>query len=1119
METRYLPPRLLLDVPFDMEHAGFGALLLRRVLPRGSLGAVFRAVSSVERAIRNARAPGGSLPPVNPARHSGSRWAAAFLAGMIGLVGPGCEASAAARSAVTRPVLQLDRAAPTADKPQSKLWFAHDTWWALLPAKSGQTLWQRTVAGWREQEDVRRAFAGVMGGCDVWADHDGATAVVAQGETIQVVRLHSDGRAPVRWEVERFASWTVPTFAPLETVTIARDAGGGWWVAATVTPADTPPVKPKAGGKATKPRAVQAWHSPDARIWTALPSLVTGIGGDDICLVTAVEGGVGVAWSDQNRDEVRFRLHRDGRAPSDWEPAELVAAGGLTADDHLHAAYASGRLWLATKNSVDTAGQPQLVLRVRAPDGTWQNFPYAEKTAARTPSRPIVVAAPDGRSLLLGQTDYAGKGPPQDAIAFGVVDVEAKTVAPAMTTVIAPDPTLRARVNDVTGPKAAFPASGPWIVLASDAAGRVYEADVRPLAGPAGPPAGVPYAEIRPRVVTEPARWDTDDPAFWFHPTDPAKSLVIGTDKHHDGSLLAYALDGRIVGRTERLKRPNNVDVIQGFPLGGGTIDLAITTERETMRLRAFALPSLASVDAGDLTVFNGDPQRAPMGVALYRRPRDGAVFAFVSGKNGPAGGYLAQYRLEDDGTGRLKIALVREFGRYSGKKEIESIAVDAGLGYVYYSDETCGVRKYHADPDAPGANDELALFATEGFVADHEGISIYQADERTGYVLVSDQQADRFWIFPREGEPGKPHEHKPVKVVKVAAHESDGSDVTNRALGPRFPAGMFAVMSTDRTFHFYAWEDIAGNDLRVLPAGRPPVAAPGEPSFHFTVTSDPHLQPANYDRVLAAMQENSDGQGAFQVVVGDVCDKPGQSPQALRDMIDVRFGRDARWFAVVGNHDADVAATSAAMTWRKDEFNAGRAGRPPLRAMPGLRPGPPGCAETTYSWDEGNAHFVVLNLYWNGGTEPGSDAAGEGDVVPALLAWLAHDLAANTKPFVFVFGHEPAFPRYRHVGDSLDHDPGNRDAFWRLLSAHGVQAYFCGHVHRYFKEQRDGVWQICDGHAGRVKGGDRIYLDVSVGPAEAEIKTWIAASGNWSDWTLLDTIRVKATVEKPAMK
>jgi 3-phytase len=223
----------------------------------------------------------------------------------------------------------------------------------------------------------------------------------------------------------------------------------------------------------------------------------------------------------------------------------------------------------------------------------------------------------------------------------------------------------------------------------------------------------------------------------------------------------------------------------------------------------------MTCVDKGDLVVFGGDKERAPMGIALYRRPRDGAVFAIVGGKSGPSNGYLAQYRLEDDGAGRVKMTRVREFGRYSGKKEIESIAVDAELGYIYYSDETFGVRKYAADPDAPDADRELATFGTSGYASDHEGISIYKLDAKTGYVLVSDQQANQFRIYKREGEPGRPHEHALVKTVPVAATDSDGSEVTSLALGPKFPHGLFVAMSNDRVFHYYSWDDIAGADLK----------------------------------------------------------------------------------------------------------------------------------------------------------------------------------------------------------------------------------------------------------------------------------------------------------------
>lgn len=334
-----------------------------------------------------------------------------------------------------------------------------------------------------------------------------------------------------------------------------------------------------------------------------------------------------------------------------------------------------------------------------------------------------------------------------------------------------------------------------------------------------GAAAAAPGA-LRPVVITEPTLHDTDDPAIWIHPTDRSKSLIVGTDKDSDGALYVYDLHGKIVQRVGGLKRPNNVDIGYGLLLGGRPTDIAVTTEREMQRLRIFALPDMRPVDGGDLLVFGGDKNRAPMGIALYRRPRDGAMFAFVGGKSGPPVGYIGQYRIEDGGAGQVKLTLVRQFGRYSGRKEIEAIAVDAELGYVYYSDETVGVRKYAADPDAPRANDELALFGTTGFAGDHEGISIYKVNDGTGYLLVSDQQANQFRVYKREGEPGRPHEHTLVKTVPVAAIESDGSEVTSAVLSPKFPAGLFVAMSNGRVFHFYSWADIAGRDLKVAPDG-----------------------------------------------------------------------------------------------------------------------------------------------------------------------------------------------------------------------------------------------------------------------------------------------------------
>ena len=325
---------------------------------------------------------------------------------------------------------------------------------------------------------------------------------------------------------------------------------------------------------------------------------------------------------------------------------------------------------------------------------------------------------------------------------------------------------------------------------------------------------------IKPKIVTEPTRHDTDDPAIWVNEDDPEASLILGTDKNEDGAIYVYDLNGKI--QTDKvvrgLKRPNNID-IEEFEFGDGSeIFIAVTTERLTNKLRIFSVPDMLPIDNGGIEVFTGEIDRAPMGISLYKRESDDVVFAIVGRKSGPSDGYLWQYRLDGNLDGTIGATMVRSFGTYSGEKEIEAIAVDDEYGYVYYSDEGVGVRKYHADPDQ--TNEELALFATTGIADDHEGISIYKTDMGTGYIILSDQQANKFHFFSREGTELNPHDHQLIKVINAACNFSDGSEVTNASLGSLFPKGLFVAMSDDKTFHFYDWEDLAGDDLLIAPDG-----------------------------------------------------------------------------------------------------------------------------------------------------------------------------------------------------------------------------------------------------------------------------------------------------------
>jgi 3',5'-cyclic AMP phosphodiesterase CpdA len=195
-------------------------------------------------------------------------------------------------------------------------------------------------------------------------------------------------------------------------------------------------------------------------------------------------------------------------------------------------------------------------------------------------------------------------------------------------------------------------------------------------------------------------------------------------------------------------------------------------------------------------------------------------------------------------------------------------------------------------------------------------------------------------------------------------------------------------------------------------------------------------------------------GAGSFMISPGDLDVRP---PSAVRDMINQTIGEDYPWYPVLGNHDPE---SPSSMEYLREYSTT----------LPNVvNRGPKGCEETTFSFDYGDAHFVVLNQYFDGVRDWGL----KGEIVPELLEWLEADLTATTKKHIFVFGHEPLIPmpdmdngRLRHQGDSLDENPENAFALHQLLKKYGVKAYVCGHTHNTSYAKINGLWQLDPGHA-----------------------------------------------------
>lgn len=369
----------------------------------------------------------------------------------------------------SKPVFQLNYTHPTADKPQSKLWFMDNCWWAILPDSTGPTIWQRTENEWKDFPEVTVNLKGVPGRADVWADKNQITAVGVADSSLTVFRLKGEnGTSPNNWKSEILAKLYPPVPATIETATIAGDGNGNWWVAATAS------------------LKVCVWaSSDDGKNWNAPTILADGINDDDICVITPLKDGIGVIWSDQVRDAILMRVHKNGKPVSFWEKEEIADAGNKTADDHLNTSLSpDGTLWLLTKNSVDKVGQPQFVLRIRSVDGKWANKPYLNlESRMKRPSRPIVIATEDNSAVFVGHgdNDRSVPYPYNSNMTFAQVDTSLSTIMKNPQIIISPDTIYRNVVHNVTGPKKPFPKNGPWIVLAADSEGRIYESDLRNL--------------------------------------------------------------------------------------------------------------------------------------------------------------------------------------------------------------------------------------------------------------------------------------------------------------------------------------------------------------------------------------------------------------------------------------------------------------------------------------------------------------------------------------------------------------------------------------------------------------------------------------------------------------
>jgi len=333
-------------------------------------------------------------------------------------------------------------------------------------------------------------------------------------------------------------------------------------------------------------------------------------------------------------------------------------------------------------------------------------------------------------------------------------------------------------------------------------------------------PPGATLGEPVARVATDPVTTNgdsADDPAIWVHPQYTSQSLIFGANKR--GGLEWYGLDGKRLGVVAEEAHPNNVDVAYGIGLGDRNVDVvgaSVAGLRPGFQLfviDAEARSVVAATDAPFAVVAGAEPY----GSTLYRRARDGALFAFVNDRTGR----VEQYAI-DGSSGTFTASLVRSFA-VGGK--VEGMVVDEERGLLFVGEEARAVWRYDAEPDAATTHrDRIAVLevGTVGVVPDIEGLAIYYGRGGRGFLLVSIQGANRVFVLDREA----PHVVRKVIDARASStigdiEATDGIAVESFGLGPPFERGLFVAQDgknapQNQDFKYYAWTDIAGVDLLI---------------------------------------------------------------------------------------------------------------------------------------------------------------------------------------------------------------------------------------------------------------------------------------------------------------
>ncbi|MFT4636080.1 MAG: 3-phytase [Chitinophagales bacterium] len=324
-----------------------------------------------------------------------------------------------------------------------------------------------------------------------------------------------------------------------------------------------------------------------------------------------------------------------------------------------------------------------------------------------------------------------------------------------------------------------------------------------------------------------------------------------------DGKLLQHIAPGpapacsreQLNCNDNKTGRFNNADIVYNFQLGKEIIDLLIVSDRGLDKVIVYrinqvnqTMAPLSEITAADQAfIFSNDQDEVNKGSTAYglTTVKTDKTYAYVSQNSTTK---IAQLELYDNGLGQIAYRALQtlrfpaSFELSNGKQwtpcsdddikkpQFEGMVADVDHDTLYLAQEDVGV--WRTSLSTPSDKTKWQLFAkvqdfgisytriwqeqeneyscildlandsglgNPELYADVEGLSIYQASNGNGYLLVSSQGNDSVALYDRNN-------HQFVDSFNVAdgrvdgVNETDGLMVVNANLGGNFQQGLLVM-------------------------------------------------------------------------------------------------------------------------------------------------------------------------------------------------------------------------------------------------------------------------------------------------------------------------------------